>query len=78
MKLAILVFVAALLAACTVVTPQWAAKFDVDAANARAFDKLVQADSTASPAIKRWSAADAVEWTATSDWANRRAPATQP
>ena len=82
MKLVLAALVAIVLGGCIAVTPQWAAKYDTDAANARAFDAKVQAmtqpvaDADLA-AIKRWSKADASEWTNTANWANGR-PSTQP
>ena len=79
MKSRLMMLVAALtLTACTFVTPQNAALLDTKAANARAMAKVAAADATAPAYLKSYTASDADTWTFFSDWANRRAPTTQP
>jgi outer membrane murein-binding lipoprotein Lpp len=78
----LLIVALAMLAGCVSVTPQWAAKAETDAANAKAFDAKVQAltnpiSDADLTAIKRWSAADKSEWANMANWMNKR-PSTQP
>lgn len=74
----VMVLMLVLFAGCTYIKPSDANLIDAHCGNAKAMNAKVQADPTASPAVKQWMQADAASWQWMSDIAHRRTPTTQP